>query len=105
MPPGVEGLGESGSGARRVHSTKPSGRGAPEATPRLKGSARHRRVWESAGPTMAGAAIRLAAPAPRPATTRRRSIDLLLRKDIRIAFSGKEGSGGHHRPRSASWTT
>ncbi len=37
MPPGVSGLVDSGSGASRVHSTKPSGRGAPEATPKLNG--------------------------------------------------------------------
>ena len=37
MPPGVSGLTDNGSGASRVHSTNPSGRGAPEATPRLNG--------------------------------------------------------------------
>jgi len=33
MPPGVSGSADIGSGASRVHKTKPSGRGAPEATP------------------------------------------------------------------------
>src|SRR4029077_17658941 len=37
MPPGVSGLAESGWGESRVHNTKPSARGAPEATPRLNG--------------------------------------------------------------------
>src|ERR1700722_14762071 len=37
MPPGVSGSVDIGSGASRVHNTKPSGRGAPDATPRLNG--------------------------------------------------------------------
>src|SRR4051812_48033962 len=37
MPP----CASSGSGARRVQITNPSGAGAPDATPRLKGVARH----------------------------------------------------------------
>ena len=68
MPPGVCGLGDNGSGASRVHSTKPSARGAPEATPRLKGSPARQpcaQAWRS----KAGAAM---APKPALAAARRR---------------------------------
>src|SRR6516162_9563998 len=74
MPPGVSGLVDSGSGARRVHNTKPSGRGAPEATPRLNGLPA-RQLCAAAMRMRPGAAIGAkAAPAPAPAapTKRRR---------------------------------
>src|ERR1700728_2326574 len=75
MPPGVSGLCDSGTGARRVHNTKPSGRGAPEATPRLKGSPACQ-FCARACRSRAGAAIR-ARPVPAaPATRRRRFIGL-----------------------------
>jgi hypothetical protein len=37
MPPGRSESGDNGSGARRVHSTMPSGPGLPEATPKANG--------------------------------------------------------------------
>src|ERR1700752_1925461 len=38
MPPGLAGSTDSGSGARRVHNTKPSAAGAPDATTSENGS-------------------------------------------------------------------
>src|SRR5215472_9536168 len=73
MPPGVAGLAESGSGASRVHNTKPSGRGAPAATPRLNGSAVQRRPCAPARPITTGPAIRLRQAAPNPPISPRRS--------------------------------
>src|ERR1700751_2963518 len=74
MPPGVSGLVDSGSGASRVHNTKPSGRGEPDATPRLNGLPL-RQLCAAAmrirpGATI-GAAIAVKA-APAPPTKRRR---------------------------------
>src|SRR5580692_10377796 len=72
MPPGVSGLADIGSGASRVHNTKPSDRGAPDATPRLNGlpgsqlCARARR-------NSAGAAIK-AKPVPATPVTKRRRV-------------------------------
>src|SRR6202166_3761120 len=73
MPPGITGSADSGSGARRVHRTKPSGWGEPAATPKLNGSpacqifccAVARRI-------SAGAAISVAIPIPAFAMKRRR---------------------------------
>src|SRR6202035_205845 len=71
MPPGVSGLADIGSGASRVHNTKPSGRGAPDATPRLNGLPGSR-PCARAERSKAGAATR-ATPAPAaPAIKRRR---------------------------------
>src|SRR5580692_5267685 len=71
MPPGVSGLVDNGSGASRVHNTKPSDRGAPEATPRLNGLPGSQ-LCARAERSKAGAAIR-AMPVPAaPAIKRRR---------------------------------
>jgi hypothetical protein len=70
MPPGVSGLLDSGSGASRVHNTKPSARGAPEATPRLNGLP-PRQLCAAAMRMRPGAAIAVKA-APAPPTKRRR---------------------------------
>jgi hypothetical protein len=74
MPPGVSGLVDSGSGASRVHNTKPSGRGEPEATPRLNGLPL-RQLCAAAmrirlGTAIGAAIAAKAAPAP-PAKRRR----------------------------------
>src|SRR5580704_16207652 len=71
MPPGVSGSADIGSGASRVHNTKPSDRGAPDATPRLNGLPGSQ-LCARAERSKAGAAIR-AAPVPAaPAIKRRR---------------------------------
>src|SRR3974390_2741234 len=74
MPPGVSGLVDSGSGASRVHNTKPSARGAPHATPRLNGLPA-RQLCAAAMRMRPGAAIGAAIAAkaaPAPPTKRRR---------------------------------
>src|SRR4029077_1833121 len=73
MPPGVSGLLDSGSGASRVHNTKPSARGAPDATPRLNGLPA-RQLCATAVRIRLGAAMGAIAvkAAPAPATKRRR---------------------------------
>src|SRR3984957_1162993 len=82
MPPGVAGSGDSGSGPSRVHSTKPSGRGAPEATPSENGSPPlQRRPWAKAPDLSAGAAVRPIRPAPAAPMKRRRSMCRPLRGD------------------------
>src|SRR6516164_925055 len=75
MPPGVSGLLDSGSGANRVHNTKPSGRGAPEATPRLNGLPA-RQLCAAAMLMRPGAAIgaAMAATAAPAAPTKRRGL-------------------------------
>jgi hypothetical protein len=68
MPPGVAGSGDSGSGARRVHSTKPSGRhaerervaAAPEPALR-KGAGQQRRRGGEADQARTGPAHETAA--------------------------------------------
>src|ERR1700674_3691622 len=95
MPAGAAGSDESGSGASRVHNTKPSGRGAPDATPRLNGSPLgQRRACASARPI--GAAAKPRQPAPSPPISWRRSTAKFLafgdtrddeRKDIGIRLS------------------
>ena len=97
LPPGVAGLAESGSGASRVHSTKPSGRGAPDATPRLNGSPLgQRRSCATARPITAYATARPRHPAPSAPINRRRSMAKRLawdgrpddeRKDIGVRLS------------------
>src|SRR5580700_6116873 len=73
MLPGVSGSADSGSGASRVHNTKPSERGAPDATPRLNGLP-GAQLCARAERSKAGAAIR-ATPVPAaPAIKRRRVI-------------------------------
>src|SRR5215472_3066701 len=76
MPPGVSGLVDNGSGATRAHSTKPSVRGEPEATPRLNGLPA-RQLCAAAMRIRPGAAI-AANPAPAPVTMRRRLMGLEL---------------------------
>src|SRR5690349_16841395 len=83
MPPGFSGLGDKGSGASRVHRTKPSGRGAPEATPRLNGLP-FRQLWAPARRITPGAAI-VAKPAP-PAATKRRRLTGMEVKRARIGW-------------------
>src|ERR1700704_6212948 len=81
MPPGVAGSGDSGSGASLVHSTKPSGHGAPEATPNENGAPPlQRRPWAKAPETSAGAARPLR-PAPAAPMKRRRSMSRAPRCD------------------------
>src|SRR5215467_12886882 len=87
MPPGVAGFAESGSGASRVHSTKPSGRDEPDATPRLNGSAVQLRDCATAPRITAGPARRLRQLAPSPWINRRRSIGGFLGSDMRIDIS------------------
>src|SRR5579862_1937563 len=71
MPPGVSGSTDIGSGASRVHNTKPSDRGAPDATPRLNGLP-GLQLCARAERSKAGAAIK-ARPVPAaPAIKRRR---------------------------------
>src|ERR1700681_3191782 len=71
MPPGVSGLVDIGSGANRVHKTKPSERGAPDATPRLNGLPGSQ-LCARTERSKAGAAIK-ATPVPAaPAIKRRR---------------------------------
>src|SRR5262249_13618291 len=70
MPPGVSGLLDNGSGASRVHSTNPSGRGTPEATPRLNGLP-PRQFWAAAMRIICGAA-RLPTPPSAVTSTQRR---------------------------------
>src|SRR5262249_29394013 len=82
MPPGVSGLLDNGSGASRVHSTKPSGRGAPEATPRLNGLP-PRQFWAAAMRIICGAA-RLPTP-PSAVTSTQRRVRLLGMIRFRIA--------------------
>ncbi len=60
----------SGSGASRVHSTTLSGSGSPEATPRVKGSARSAVVAERALAAPGKASTPAAATAP-PISRRR----------------------------------
>jgi len=75
MPPGVSGLLDSGSGASRVHNTKPSARGAPEATPRPNGLP-VRQLCAAAMRIRHGAAIgaAMAATAAPAAPTKRRRL-------------------------------
>src|ERR1700730_2134374 len=72
MPPGVSGLVDIGSGASRVHSTKPSDRGAPDATPRLNGLPGSQ-LCARAERSKAGAAIKTA-PALVARVIRRRRV-------------------------------
>src|SRR5271169_215332 len=73
MPPGFSGSVDIGSGASRVHKTKPSERGAPDATPRLNGLPGSQ-LCARAERSRAGAAIK-ATPVPAaPAIKRRRVI-------------------------------
>src|SRR5579864_4544421 len=71
MPPGVSGSVDIGSGASRVHNTKPSDRGAPEATPRLNGLP-GLQLCARAERSKAGAATRAKPLLAAPAIKRRR---------------------------------
>src|ERR1700723_784731 len=71
MPPGVSGSTDIGSGASRVHHTKPAERGAPDATPRLNGLPGSQ-LCARAERSKAGAAIKTAPVPAAPAIKRRR---------------------------------
>src|SRR5271155_5205755 len=86
MPPGVSGLLESGSGASRVHTTNPSDRGAPAATPRLKGSPA-RQLCAAAWRSKLGAAIN-AKPAPAALLRTRRRVGRLGGNPLDIVALG-----------------
>src|SRR5580704_3050757 len=71
MPPGVSGSADIGSGASRVHNTKPLERGAPDATPRLNGLPGSQ-LCARAERSKAGAAIKTTPVPAAPAIKRRR---------------------------------
>src|ERR1700734_94072 len=91
MPPGVSGSVDSGSGASRVHNTKPSERGAPDATPRLNGLPGSQ-LCARADRSKAGAATR-ATPVPAAPAIKRRRVgrfdkDLFGMIDLELAGEG-----------------
>src|SRR5579871_1359034 len=98
MPPGVAGFAESGLGASRVHSTNPSGRGAPEATPRLNGSAVQRGACACARAMMTGATVKPRQLAASPPISRRRQRlkrgELLAPGNIRKDIGNDLTNGG-----------
>ena len=86
MPPGVSGLSDSGSGASRVHSTKPSGArraGRDAEAERIAGAPALRR----GGADTAGAAIRARPALAAPPIKRRR--DRTLRADLAAAWRSR----------------
>src|ERR1700733_3086014 len=91
MPPGFSGSPDIGSGASRVHKTKPSERGAPDATPRLNGLPGSQ-LCARAERNKAGAAINTA-PAPAAPAIKRRRVrrfgkDLFGMIDVGLACEG-----------------
>jgi hypothetical protein len=83
----VSGSTDIASGASRVHNTKPSERGAPDATPRLNGLP-GLQLCARAERSKAGAAIKTAPAPAAPAIKRRRlrwfGKDLFGMIDLRI---------------------
>src|ERR1700674_2349295 len=102
MPPGVAGSGDSGSGASRVHRTKPSGRGAPGATPSENGAPPLQRPPPAKAPeSTAGAAASPIRPAPAPPMKRRRSRGEERKDDVRADDIRENMAAPHWRKTSA----
>src|SRR6185312_5381872 len=111
MPPGVAGSGLSGSGASRVHRTKPSGRGSPEATPRLNGSALQRGPGAAQPMSEGASALPASDTAPRKTWRRvsivRRPSKLGRKRGLRGldgAFCLAANAPFHHRAIAADMT-
>ena len=84
MPAGDAASQFSGSGASRVHKTKPSGAGEPDATPRLNGSLLQRGA--GAARRMEGAAIAAVLVAMKARRVRRREPVEAVMCHPRVAF-------------------